>query len=145
LSAARAAQPCSSLIAIDRDAARRTDGAAIVHPHPRRKRVLVDHRTYRIKPGMTAAHLAIYEQYGLAAQSRHLGAPFAYMYAESGDVNTVVHQWAYEDAADRAQRRAGMLKDPEWQVYLQKLNESGYLLEQKTSLMIPAKFCPIKR
>ncbi len=69
--------------------------------------MLVDHRTYRIKPGMTAAHLAIYEQYGLAAQSRHLGAPFAYMYAESGDVNTVVHQWAYEDAADRAQRRAG--------------------------------------
>jgi NIPSNAP len=107
--------------------------------------VLVDHRTYRIKPGMTQAHLAIYEQYGLAAQSKHLGAPMAYMFAESGDVNTVVHQWAYEDAADRAQRRAAMVKDPEWQIYLQKLNESGYLLEQKTSLMIPAKFCPIKR
>jgi hypothetical protein len=107
--------------------------------------VLVDHRTYRIKPGMTAAHLGIYEKYGLAAQSKHLGAPIAYMYAESGDVNTVVHQWAYEDAADRARRRAAMFADPEWQVYLQKLNESGYLLEQKNSLMIPAKFCPIKR
>ncbi len=107
--------------------------------------MLVDHRTYRIKPGMTQGHLAIYEQYGLAAQSKHLGAPIAYMFAESGDVNTVVHQWAYEDAADRAQRRAAMVKDPEWQIYLQKLNESGYLLEQKNSLMIPAKFCPIKR
>jgi hypothetical protein len=113
--------------------------------HPRRKRVLVDHRIYRIKPGMTAGHLAIYEQYGFAAQTRHLGAPLAYMYAESGDVNTVVHQWGYEDAADRAKRRAAMFADPEWQLYLQKLNESGYLLEQKTSLMIPAKFCPIKR
>ena len=38
---------------------------------------------------------------GLAAQSRHLGAPIGYMYAESGEVNTIVHQWAYEDAADR--------------------------------------------
>ena len=87
--------------------------------------MLVDHRTYRIKPGMTQAHLAIYEQYGLAPQSRHLGAPIAYMFAESGEMNTVVHQWAYEDAADRAQRRAAMLADPEWRTYLQKLNEFG--------------------
>ena len=107
--------------------------------------MLVDHRTYRIKPGHTQAHLKIYEQYGYKAQTRHLGQPIAYMFAESGDVNTVVHNWAYEDAADRAKRRAAMFADPEWQVYLQKLNESGLLLEQKTSLMIPAGFCPIKR
>jgi NIPSNAP len=67
------------------------------------------------------------------------------MFAESGDVNTIVHDWAYEDAADRTRRRAAMFADPAWLNYLQKLNESGYLLEQKTSLMIPAKFCPIKR
>jgi hypothetical protein len=107
--------------------------------------VLVDHRTYRIKPGMTQAHLDIYEQYGLAAQTQHLGQPFAYLFAESGDINTVVHLWAYEDAADRAKRRARMMADPEWKIYLQKLVESGYLLEQKTSLMIPTKFAPIKR
>ena len=50
--------------------------------------MLVDHRTYRIKPGMTQAHLEIYEKYGFAAQTRHLGPPHAYMYAESGDINT---------------------------------------------------------
>jgi hypothetical protein len=107
--------------------------------------LIVDHRTYRIKPGHTAMHLKIYEQYGYAAQSRHLGQPVAYMFAETGDVNTVVHNWAYEDAADRTRRRAAMFADPEWQVYLQKLNESGLLLEQKTSIMIPTGFCPIKR
>jgi hypothetical protein len=107
--------------------------------------VLVDHRTYRIKPGMTQGHLEIYEKYGFATQSRHLGTPIAYMFAESGDMNTIVHLWGYEDAADRAKRRAAMLADPEWRNYLGKLNESGYLMEQKTSLMIPAKFCPIKR
>ena len=51
------------------------------------------------------------------------------MFAETGDVNTMVHQWAYEDAADRARRRAAMMADPEWQVYLKKLNESGLLIE----------------
>jgi hypothetical protein len=98
--------------------------------------LLVDHRTYRIKPGHTQMHLKIYEQWGYKAQTRHLGEPIAYM---------VVHNWAYQDAADRTKRRAAMFADPEWQVYLQKLNESGLLLEQKTSLMIPTGFCPIKR
>ena len=82
--------------------------------------MLVDHRTYRIKPGMTQAHLDIYEKHGLAAQTRHLGPPLAYMYAESGDVNTIVHQWAYEDAADRMRRRANMWADPEWLAYIQE-------------------------
>ena len=107
--------------------------------------MIVDHRTYRIKAGQTQTHLKIYEEYGFKAQTRHLGQPIAYMFAETGDVNTVVHNWAYEDAADRAKRRAAMFADPEWQVYLQKLNESGLLLEQKTSIMLPAGFCPIKR
>lgn len=107
--------------------------------------MIIDHRTYRIKAGHTQTHLAIYEKYGFAAQSRHLGQPFAYLYAETGDVNTVVHQWAYEDAADRARRRAAMAADPEWQVYVKEMLDSNLLIEQKTSIMLPAKFAPIKR
>ena len=93
--------------------------------------MLVDHRTYRIKPGRPQAHLDIYEQYGFAAQTRHLGKPFAYMFAESGELNTIVHIWAYEDAADRAKRRAAMLADPEWQIYLKKLSEGGLSAENR--------------
>ena len=107
--------------------------------------MLVDHRIYRIKAGMTQAYLDLYEKHGFATQSKHLGTPLAYMSAESGDVNTVVHLWVYEDATDRAKRRAAMLADTEWKTYQKMLADSGYLLEQKTSLMIPAKFCPIKR
>ena len=107
--------------------------------------MLVDHRTYRIKPGHMNTHLAIYEEYGLKAQWKHLGEPHAYMFAESGAMNSLVHQWVYEDAADRARRRAGMMADPDWQVYLKKLNESGLLMEQATSLMVPAKFMKMKK
>jgi hypothetical protein len=107
--------------------------------------VLVDHRTYRVKPGTLNAHLELYEKHGFAAQTRHLGQPLAYLYAESGDLNTIVHIWAYEDAADRAKRRAAMAADPDWQNYLRLSAEAGYLQEQTTKLMIPAKFAPIKR
>jgi hypothetical protein len=115
------------------------------HPQTLEDSVLLDHRTYRIKPGMVAAHLELYEKYGLAAQTRHIGPPVAYLYAESGDLNTIVHIWAYDSAADREQKRAKMAADPEWQNYLKKNAEAGYLLEQTTKLMIPAKFAPIKR
>jgi hypothetical protein len=94
---------------------------------------------------MTQAYLGLYEKQGLATQTRYLGAPVAYMFAESGDVNTIVHMWAYEDAGDRARRRAEMWADPAWLDYAQKANETGFLVEQKTSLMIPTRFCPIKR
>jgi NIPSNAP len=107
--------------------------------------VLVDHRTYYVKPGMMQAHLEIYEKHGMAPQLKHLGHPHAYMIAESGELNSIVHIWLYEDAADRARRRAAMMADPDWQNYLKLSAAAGYLTEQKTSLMTPAKFFPIKR
>jgi hypothetical protein len=107
--------------------------------------MLLDHRTYTVKPGSMAKHLAIYQEYGWKPQTRHLGQPVAYLITESGEVNTYVHIWAYEDAADRAKKRAAMQADPEWQTYLQKSGEAGYLLAQKNSLMTPAPFATIKR
>lgn len=107
--------------------------------------VLVDHRTYRIKPGRLQAHLDLYEQYGYPAQTKHLGKPLAYMVTESGEMNTIVHIWVYEDAADRARRRAAMTADPDWQAYLKRSAEAGYLENQVTKLMLPAKFAPLAK
>jgi NIPSNAP protein len=107
--------------------------------------VLVDHRTYRVKPGTLQPHLDLYEKHGFAAQTRHLGQPLAYLFAETGELNTIVHMWAYEDAADRARRRAAMQADLEWRNYLRVSAEAGYLVEQTTKLMLPASFAPIKR
>jgi NIPSNAP protein len=107
--------------------------------------VLIDHRYYRIKPGMVPAHLDIYEKHGFAAQSRHLGKPFAYLFTESGDVNTLVHMWLYDDVADRAKKRAAMAADPEWQNYLRLNNEAGYVVSQQNNLMLPTRFAPIQR
>ena len=107
--------------------------------------MLVDHRLYRIRPGAMAAYLDNYEKLGFVPQTRHLGQPVAYMFSESGEINTLVHIWAYDDAADRMKRRAAMQADPEWQVFARKNAESGNLVQQTTMLMTPAKFAPIKR
>jgi hypothetical protein len=107
--------------------------------------MLVDHRTYTVKPGTMAKQVALYQEFGLVAQKRHLGEPLAWLITESGEVNTYVHIWVYKDAADRAAKRAAMGADPEWQVFLQKTAEAGYLIAQKNSLMTPAAFAPINR
>ncbi|MEA2777950.1 MAG: hypothetical protein QOF90_3356 [Acetobacteraceae bacterium] len=107
--------------------------------------MLVDHRTYTVKPGTMAKQMALYQEFGLTAQKRHLGEPLAYLITESGEVNTYIHMWVYKDAADRAARRAAMSADPDWQLFVQKNGEAGYLIAQKNSLMTPAPFAPIKR
>jgi len=107
--------------------------------------MIVDARTYRVKPNKMPQELDLYERQGLAPQIRHLGPPLAYLYGESGDINTLVHLWVFEDAADRTRKRADMGLDPEWQNYLKLADEAGFLIEQRNSLMVPASFAPIKR
>ena len=107
--------------------------------------MLIDHRTYTVRPGTMPQQLKLYEEYGLAAQKRHLGEPLAYLIAESGELNTYVHIWVYKDAADREARRAAMQADPEWQVFMRKNAEAGNLIKQVNKLMTPAAFAPIKR
>jgi hypothetical protein len=105
--------------------------------------MLLDMRTYTVRAGTLRAHLKIYEDHGFAPQKRHLGEPFAYLTTETGDVNTYVHIWQYEDAADRARRRAAMQADPDWIAYQKLSGEAGYLLSQRNQLMVPAPFAPI--
>ena len=107
--------------------------------------MLVDHRTYRCKPGRLQAQLDLYEKYGFPVQVRHLGQPLAFLASESGALNTMVHLWAYEDAADRAKKRAAMMADPDWPVFMRETAQAEYVLEQHTNLMVPVKFAPLKR
>ena len=102
--------------------------------------MLFDHRTYKCRPGTLPLHVKIYEEFGRAAQVRHLGEPLAWLIAETGELNTFVHIWGYRDAADRATRRAAMAADPDWQAYLAKSGAAGYLVEQRTQLMTAAPF-----
>ncbi len=102
--------------------------------------MIYDHRTYVCRPGTLKAHLALYEEFGWPVQRRHLGEPVLYATTETGDVNSYVHVWAYADAADRARKRAAMQADPDWQAYLQRSAEAGYLVRQENKILTPAPF-----
>jgi hypothetical protein len=107
--------------------------------------MLLDHRTYTVRVGTLKKQLALYEKHGLAAQKRHFGEPLAWLVSETGDVNTYVHIWMYEDAADRNRKRAALFNDPEWLAYIERSAEAGYVIKQESKLMSAAPFAPIRR
>ena len=107
--------------------------------------MLLDHRTYTCRPGTLPKQLELYREHGFEVQKRHLGEPLAYLVTETGELNTYVHIWVYEDAGDRERRRAAMQADPDWQAYLRKSAEVGYLIRQENRLMTPAPFAPLRR
>jgi len=107
--------------------------------------VIFDHRTYTCRPGTIKAHMALYEEHGMAPQIRNLGQPLLYAMTDVGDVNSYVHIWVYEDAADRATKRAAMQADPDWQAYLKISAEAGYLLSQENKILTSAPFFKLDR
>ena len=107
--------------------------------------MIFDHRIYTCRPGTVPKAMALYEEHGYAVQTRHLGEPVLYGITETGPINTYVHVWAYEDAADRASKRAAMQADPEWQAYLERSGEAGYLLSQENRILQAAPFFKPKR
>ena len=102
--------------------------------------MIFDHRTYTYRPGTIAKQLALYKEHGWEPQTRNLGQPYLYAQTETGDPNAFIHIWAYEDAADRAKRRAAMAADPDWQKYLKLNAEAGYLVKQRNMILMPAPF-----
>jgi len=102
--------------------------------------MIFDMRTYTCQPGTIKKHMALYEEFGLAPQTRHLGQPVLYGQVETGDVNSYVHVWAYESAGDRETKRAAMWADPEWLAYTQKSAELGALIKQENKILVAASF-----
>lgn len=81
--------------------------------------MIVDHRTYTVKPGKMPAYLELYKKEGLPLQLKHLGNCVGwYVSMDIGALNQVVHLWAYNDLNDRAERRAKLMKEQAWLDFL---------------------------
>jgi|TARA_B110000240_G_scaffold33948_1_gene36806 hypothetical protein len=102
--------------------------------------MLIDVRTYEVRPGTLKAHLDLYAEYGKGPQSKHLGTPLAYLKTETGNPNEYVHMWVYKDAGHREACRAAMWADSDWLAYTKRSAELGALVQQNNRLMVPVDF-----
>lgn len=99
-------------------------------------------RTYRMKVGSVPAYLALVGEEGIEVQKAHLGQLVGYFSSEIGQLNEIVHVWAYVDLNDRAERRARLAADPRWREFLPKIQALIETTENK--ILLPAAFSPLK-
>ncbi len=104
--------------------------------------MIVDLRTYTVKPGMLADYVKLYQEHAWPIQQKYLGTCLGWYTVAEGTLNTVVHMWRYDSQADREARRGAMAKDPAWQAFIKISNEKAYLLKQENTFLAPTSFSP---
>ena len=99
--------------------------------------MIIDCRTYTLRPRALPEYLEIFEKHGLMVQQRHLNL-VGYYYVETRPLNQIVHMWGYEDMADMEKRRAARNADPDWKKF--QSQTEGMVINQETKLLRPAGF-----
>jgi hypothetical protein len=105
--------------------------------------MLVEHRTYTLKPLRTGDFVKLYEALALPLQLRYLGRLIGFFTTEVGTLNQVLHLWGFDSLADRERRRAEMVADPAWAVYIDALRELDVVVHQETQFLKSVPFSPV--
>lgn len=105
--------------------------------------MIVEQRTYTLKPLRTRDFLALYERAALPLQKKQLGRLVGFFVSEVGPLNQVVHLWAFDSLAERERRRQAMEADPLWPDYVNALRELDVILAQETKLLRSVSFSPV--
>lgn len=100
--------------------------------------MIVEERTYTTHPGKWREYLALYEAEGLAIQRRILGRMVGYYHTDIGELNQIVHLWAYEDLNERAERRTRLMENPDFKAYVARM--LPLLQSQSSRILRPASF-----
>jgi hypothetical protein len=98
-------------------------------------------RTYTLKPGRVPEFLDWFEKHGKPVADKHLNL-VGFWYTESGELNQVVHIWAFEDLNQRTQQRQKFLSDPSLAADIAKIREM--YVHQESKFLMPAAFSPLK-
>lgn len=105
----------------------------------------VEERIYTLHPGKLPAFLKIYEDKGFAPQRDILGPPVGWYTADIGELNQVVHLWAYTSLDDREARRVRLYANEQFKEYLAQI--LPLLVKMENKMLKPAAFFaePLKK
>lgn len=103
--------------------------------------MIVEERTYAVRPGSIAEYLKIYEAEGQHIQIPILGRLVGWYYSELGPLNQTVQMWAYDSLTERQERRAEMMKNPKWMA-LARDKILPLLVSQHAKILKPAPWSP---
>ena len=103
--------------------------------------MIYEMRTYTLKPGRLTDWLDWFEKNGKPSADKHLNM-VGFWTTDSGELNQVVHIWAFEDYNQRVQQRQKFLADPNLAASLPQAREMCTLQESK--FLLPTAFSPLQ-
>lgn len=104
--------------------------------------MIYEERNYVFQPAHFQAFLTLFEKEGLPIMLSHLGKLVGYFTAETGELNTAVHIWAYDSFEARLARRQAMWADPAWNHYAAKV--TPWIVRMESRLLRPTPFSPLQ-
>ena len=104
--------------------------------------MIYEMRTYSVFPGRQKDYLDHFENVGLPIISRYAKL-VGYWFTDIGELNQLIHIWAYESLDERARKRAALYEDKDWlNDFLPKA--IPMLEKQESKILLPAAFSPIR-
>ena len=104
--------------------------------------MIVEQRDYHVITGKLNELVRLYETEGIELQQSHLGTLLGAYTTDIGALSTYTSMWAYEDFADREQRRARLQADDTWKAFLAKIQP--LIHTQHNRILIPTSFSPVR-
>jgi hypothetical protein len=100
-----------------------------------------DFRMYTLKPGATPEYMAAVREVGKPVRDKYGVKLAGWYYSDVGELNQVVHIWAYRDHAHWEEAKAKVAQDPDWrEKYVPRVR--GLIMAQKTYVMLSPDFAP---
>lgn len=103
--------------------------------------MIIDHRVYSLRPGAVQPFLDMFEQDGLPLYLHYCGKLVGYYVSDSGELNQLIHLWAYDSVEDRERRRSELYRDPRWTAFLEAA--LPLIVKQESRLLKPTRFSPV--
>ena len=103
--------------------------------------MIYDMRTYDFNPGDVPKYMEAVREVALKIREDHGVKLSGWYYTDIGQLNRVVHIWAYEDFAHFEKAREAVRSDPRWEgEYVPRVR--GLIVKQQDMIMRGADFFP---
>jgi len=104
--------------------------------------VIVEERDYHVFTGKLNELVQLYETEGIELQKSYLGNLVGVFTTDIGALSTYTSLWAYDDFAQREERRARLQADDRWKTFLAKIQP--LIHTQRNRILVPTSFSPLR-
>jgi hypothetical protein len=104
--------------------------------------VILEERDYHVCTGKLNELVKLYETEGIELQQSYLGNVVGVFTTDIGALSTYTSLWAYENFAQREERRARLQADDRWKAFLGKIQP--LIHTQRNRILVPTAFSPLR-